>query len=153
MGKFTSHDFHLIVGKFTQDTGDTGPRTAAHLVEKFLNYMKFTLYWEKIVYFPQGVIVQWLKQLPSDQGVGRSNPADIIFIVSLVFSEISEGRSVKSFRKFPKREGLNCLRKFTSQGTCSHIHSEVFLGNKRCFWDSVQSIVDSEDFGPLIAAR
>jgi hypothetical protein len=23
MGKFPSHDFHLIVGKFTQDTGDT----------------------------------------------------------------------------------------------------------------------------------
>jgi hypothetical protein len=23
MGKFPSHDFHLIVGKFTEDTGDT----------------------------------------------------------------------------------------------------------------------------------
>jgi ArsR family metal-binding transcriptional regulator len=25
MGKFSSHDFHLIVGKFTQDTRDTAP--------------------------------------------------------------------------------------------------------------------------------
>ncbi len=24
MEKFPSHDFHLIVGKFTEDTGDTG---------------------------------------------------------------------------------------------------------------------------------
>jgi hypothetical protein len=39
--------------------------------------------------------------------------------------------------EFPKREGLNRLRKFTGQGTCSHIHSEVFLGNMRFFWDSV----------------
>ncbi len=37
----------------------------------------------------------------------------------------------------PKEEGLNRLQKFTSQGTCSHIHSEVFLANVRCFWDSV----------------
>jgi hypothetical protein len=67
-----------------------------------------------------------------------SNPAKtILFFSSLDFSEISEGRRVKNFRKFPKGEGLNCLRKFTSQGTCSHIHSEVFLGNMRCFWDSV----------------
>jgi hypothetical protein len=139
MGKFPSHDFHLIVGKFTQDTGDTAPppSTAAHLAEVFLNYMKFILYWEKIVQSPYVATVYWLKKLPSDQKVGRLNPADIVFVFSLGFSEISEGRTVKSFRKFPKGEGLNCLRKFTGQGTCSHIHSEVFLGNMRCFWDSV----------------
>jgi hypothetical protein len=60
MGKFPSHDFHLIVGKFTQDTGDTAappPSTAAHLAEKFLNYMKFILYWEKIADFPYVAIV------------------------------------------------------------------------------------------------
>ncbi len=51
--------------------------------------------------------------------------------------EISKGSRVKCFGKFPKREGLNRLRKFTGQGTCSHIHSELFLGNLRCFWDSV----------------
>ncbi len=62
----------------------------------------------------------------------------IFFYPSLDFSEISEGRRVKSFRKFPKGEGLNRLRKFTGQGTCSHINSEVFLGNMRCFWDSVE---------------
>ncbi len=53
-------------------------------------------------------------------------------------------------RKFPKGvglnalgkgEGLNCLWKFTGQGTSSHIHSEVFLGNVRCFWDSVRTVV------------
>ncbi len=60
------------------------------------------------------------------------------FSFSLDFSEISEGSWVKCFGKFPKGEGLNRLRKFTGQGTCSHIHSEVFLGNMRCFWDSVQ---------------
>jgi hypothetical protein len=59
-----------------------------------------------------------------------------IFVFSLDFSEISDGRRVKCFRKFPNGEGLNCLLKFTGQGTCSHIHSEVFLGNMRCFWDS-----------------
>jgi hypothetical protein len=64
------------------------------------------------------------------------NPADIILVFSLDFLEISEGRRVKSFQKFLKGEGLNCLRKFTGQGTCSHIHSEVFLGNMCCFWDS-----------------
>ncbi len=66
------------------------------------------------------------------------NLAMTIFLFSsLDFSEISEGRRVKSFRKFLKGEGLNRLRKFTGQGTCSHIHSEVFLGNMHCFWDSV----------------
>ncbi len=60
-----------------------------------------------------------------------------LFFSSLDFSEISEGSRVKCFRKFPKGEGLNSLRKFTGQGTCSHIHSKVFLGNMRCFWDSV----------------
>jgi hypothetical protein len=50
MGTFPSLDFHLIVGKFTQDTGDTAapPSAAAHLVEKVLNYMKLILNWEKI---------------------------------------------------------------------------------------------------------
>jgi hypothetical protein len=38
MGKFPSHDFHLIVGKFTQETGDTAapppsPSTGAYLWE------------------------------------------------------------------------------------------------------------------------
>ncbi len=61
----------------------------------------------------------------------------IFLFSSLDFSEISEGRRVKSFRKFLKGEGLNRLRKFTGQGNCSHIHSEVFLGNMHCFWDSV----------------
>ncbi len=61
---------------------------------------------------------------------------ELIFY-SLDFSEISEGSRVNCFGKFPKGEGLNRLRKFTGQGTCSHIHSEVFLGNLRCFWDSV----------------
>jgi hypothetical protein len=37
-------------------------------------------------------------------------------------------------------EGLNSLRKFTSQGTCSHIHSKACLGNKCCFWNSVDDI-------------
>jgi hypothetical protein len=60
-----------------------------------------------------------------------------LFFSSLDFSEISEGSRVNCFGKFPKGEGLNRLRKFTGQGTCSHIHSEVFLGNLRCFWDSV----------------
>jgi hypothetical protein len=55
------------------------------------------------------------------------------------FSEISEGRRVKCFQKFPKGGGLNRLRKFTGQGTCFHIHSEAFLGNMRCFWDSVHT--------------
>jgi hypothetical protein len=59
MGKLPFHDFHLIVGKFTQDTRDTAahPSTAAHLAEKFLNYMKFILNWEKIVHFTYGAIV------------------------------------------------------------------------------------------------
>jgi hypothetical protein len=59
------------------------------------------------------------------------------FFSSLDLSEISKGSRVNSFGKFPQGEGLNRLRKFTGQGTCSHIHSEVFLGNLRCFWDSV----------------
>ncbi len=62
---------------------------------------------------------------------------DELFFSSLDFSEISEGSRVNCIGKFPKGERLNRLRKFTSQGTCSHIHSEVFLGNLRCFWDSV----------------
>jgi hypothetical protein len=61
----------------------------------------------------------------------------MIFVLSLDFSEISKGRRVKCFRKYPKGEGLNRLRKFSGQGTCSHKHSEVFLGNMGCFWDSV----------------
>jgi hypothetical protein len=63
----------------------------------------------------------------------------VFFVYSLVFSEISKGWCVKSFRKFPKGRGLNRLRKFTGQGTCSHIHSKGLLGNMRCFWDSVHS--------------
>jgi hypothetical protein len=54
MGKFPSHDFHLTVGKFTQDTGYTvaSPpllQDVGHLAEKFLNYMKFIPNWEKMV--------------------------------------------------------------------------------------------------------
>jgi hypothetical protein len=75
------------------------------------------------------VIVAPLKEEGS-----RSNPADIFFVSSLDFSEISKGSRVKCFRKFLKGKGLNRLRKFTGQGTCSRIHSEVFLGNMRCFW-------------------
>jgi hypothetical protein len=81
--------------------------------------------------------VEWFKQLPSDQEVSGSKPTNMIFVFSRDFSEISEGRRVKCFQKFPNGEGLNRLRKFTGQGSCSHIHSEVFLGNMRCFWDSV----------------
>ncbi len=62
-----------------------------------------------------------------------------LFFSSLDFSEISEGSRVNCFGKFSKGEGLNRLWKFTGQGTCSHIHSEVFLGNLRCFWDSVDT--------------
>jgi hypothetical protein len=45
MGKFPSHDFHLIEGKFTQDIGETAarPTTAADLAEKFLTI--WNLYW------------------------------------------------------------------------------------------------------------
>jgi hypothetical protein len=65
MGKFPSHNFHLIVGKFTQDTGDSAasppPSTvtadAAHVVEKFLNYMKFIGNWEKMVHIAFGALV------------------------------------------------------------------------------------------------
>ncbi len=52
------------------------------------------------------------------------NLADVLFISSLVFSEISEVWQVKCFRKFPKGGGLNYFWKFTGQGICSHIHSE-----------------------------
>jgi hypothetical protein len=51
------------------------------------------------------------------------------FDPSLIFSEISKGRWVKCFRKFPKRGELKCLQKFACQGTCSQIHSEELLGN------------------------
>ncbi len=47
---------------------------------------------------------------------------------------------MKCFRKFPKGGGLNRLRKFTGQGTCSYIHSEGLLGNMLCLWDSVLSL-------------
>jgi hypothetical protein len=59
MGKFPFHDFHLIVGKFIQDTGDTAapPPPAAHLEEKFLNNIKFILNLEKIVLIIYGAIV------------------------------------------------------------------------------------------------
>jgi hypothetical protein len=72
-----------------------------------------------------------------------------LFFSSLDFSEISKGSRVKCFGKFPKGEGLNRLRKFTSQGTCSHIHSEVFLGNMRRFWDSVCKPVPCKNKQPL----
>jgi hypothetical protein len=61
----------------------------------------------------------------------------MIFISSLDFLEISKGRRVKYFQKFLKGGGLNHLRKFTGQGTYSHICSDAFLGNSRCFWDNV----------------
>jgi hypothetical protein len=50
MGKFPSHDSHQIVGKFTEDTGDTAQllMDAAHLAEKFLNYMKFVFKFKKL---------------------------------------------------------------------------------------------------------
>ncbi len=67
----------------------------------------------------------------------RILPVVKLFISSLDFSEISEGSRVNCFGKFPNGEGFNRLRKFTGQGTCSHIHSELFLGNLRCYWDSV----------------
>jgi hypothetical protein len=51
-----------------------------------------------------------------------------------MLSEISEGRR------------LNRLRKFTDQGTSSDIHSEVFLGNMRCFWDSVIKSYDKSSY-------
>ncbi len=59
MGKFHSHDFHLIVGKLTQDTGDTATPTPppAHLAEKFLNYMKSIIDWEKITSIAYEAIV------------------------------------------------------------------------------------------------
>jgi hypothetical protein len=40
-----------------------------------------------------------------------SNLVDVTFFPSLDFSEISEGSRVKCYRKFPKIEGLNRLRK------------------------------------------
>jgi hypothetical protein len=68
MGKSPSHDFHLTVGKFTEDTGDTGAcppplpppqllQDTAHLAEKFLNNMKFLWKREKICKFIYSAIV------------------------------------------------------------------------------------------------
>jgi hypothetical protein len=82
------------------------------------------------------VLVIVLPYKSGGQGIESCNNG--IFFFS-GFLEISEGSRVKCFRKFPKGEGLKRLRKFTGQGTCSHIHSEVFLGNMRCFWDSVEA--------------
>ncbi len=52
-GKFPSHDFHLIVGDFAEDTGDTGACPSPTVTagssapwEKFLNYIKFKSRWE-----------------------------------------------------------------------------------------------------------
>ncbi len=84
----------------------------------------------------------------------------MIFISSLDFLEISEGRRVKWFRKFPKGGGLNALGNFRREegsmlseisegrrvkppseiyrpGDLLPLHSNVFLRNMRCFWDSV----------------
>jgi hypothetical protein len=65
MGKFPSHDFHLIVGKFTQDTRETAAappplqllQDAAHLAKKFLNYMKFIGNWENLFHIAYWAIV------------------------------------------------------------------------------------------------
>jgi hypothetical protein len=144
MEKFPSHDFHRIVGKFNEDTGDnvTPPppqllQDAAHLAEKFLNYLKFICRWEKIWIFYMWCDSVKVERLHLNQEVRGLTPIEKIFISSLDFSEISKERWVKCFWKFLKGGGLNRIGKFTGQGTCSHVHSEAFLGNMHCFWNSV----------------
>jgi hypothetical protein len=76
------------------------------------------------------------------------NLTRLLFVSSMLFLKISEGRLVTCFRKFPKGAGLNHLQKFTCQGTCSHVHYQGLLGIMRCFWNSV---VDSDDTVQLTA--
>jgi hypothetical protein len=63
-----------------------------------------------VIVLPSNLEGQWIKSCQCN-----------IFVSSLDFSEISEGSRDKCFGKFPKGEGLNRLRKFTGQGTFSHI--------------------------------
>ncbi len=103
LGKFPSHDFHLIVGKFTEDTGDTGTGAcppppivtvgcSTHS-EKFLNYMKFMVNQEKMEQLSQGAIVQNLERLVSNQQVSELVLADKFLFCPYIS------------RKFPKGGG------------------------------------------------
>jgi hypothetical protein len=117
MGKFPSHDFHRIVGKFTEDTGDTDacphpPTVTAGCSTpsgKISNYLKFICRWEKILKFYLCCDSVEFREAPLNQEVGGTNPVENFVISFLDFSEISEGRWVKCFRKFPKGGGLNRL--------------------------------------------
>ncbi len=124
MGKFPSHYFHLIVWKFTQDTGDTAasppPRQSYCRMQCTLRRNFWTI-WNLYPIGKNGPNCIWsnsvgLRRLPWNQADSRSNSAVTIFVSSLDFSEISKGRRVKCFRKFLKEGGLSRLWKFTSQG-------------------------------------
>ncbi len=93
MGKFPSHDFRRIVGKFTEDTGDTDacpptPVTAGccppsgKISELFEIYIQMGKICAILTY---GAIEQSLEQLPPNQEIGGSNPIETLFISSLNF--------------------------------------------------------------------
>ncbi len=67
--------------------------------------MKFIIDWEKMSTIAYEAIVKWLKQLPSDQEISDSNPAKMIFVCSLDFSEISEWKGLNALGNFRREMG------------------------------------------------
>ncbi len=81
IGKFPSHDFHLIVGKFTQDNWDTAPPPHCSAPSREISEL-YKIYSQL---GKNGPCCTW-----SDSVV-----ANMIFVLSLDFLEISEGKRVK----------------------------------------------------------
>jgi hypothetical protein len=108
----------------TWDTVTVGC-SAAHLAEEFITYI-YNSVGKTRSGGENGTTYIGINDIAvaSTSGGQEIEPYHIHFVPSLIFSEISERRWVKCFQKFPKGEGVENIRKFTHQGTCSRIHSE-----------------------------